>query len=111
VAVELEISLPQEPRYEIKSLVYRQIAEAVTNIEKHARASRVSLRMKMEDDGIYCVITDDGTGFIVSERNHLPGHLGLLALNERALLAGGWCKISSEPGAGTIVEFWVPLPR
>jgi signal transduction histidine kinase len=111
VAVELEISLPDEPRYEIKSLVYRQIAEAVTNIEKHARASRVSLRMKVEDDGIYCVITDDGTGFIVSERNHLPGHLGLLALNERALLAGGWCKISSEPGAGTIIEFWVPSPK
>jgi signal transduction histidine kinase len=111
VTVETEFSLPDEPRYEIKSLVYRQIAEAVTNIEKHAKASRVSLRMKMEDHGIYCVITDDGTGFIVSQRNHLPGHLGLLALNERALLAGGWCKISSEPGAGTIVEFWVPSPR
>jgi signal transduction histidine kinase len=107
----MEISLRDEPRYEIKSLVYRQIAEALTNIEKHAAATRVRLRMSTEDDGIYCAITDDGIGFIVSERNHLPGHLGLLALNERALLAGGWCKISSEPGAGTIVEFWVPLPR
>jgi len=111
VEVEVDISLPDEPRYEIKSLVYRQIAEALTNIEKHAAAKRVSLRMRMEDDGIYCAITDDGIGFIVSERNHLPGHLGLLALNERALLAGGWCKINSEPGAGTIVEFWVPFPR
>jgi len=110
VKVELEISLPEEPRNEIKSLVYRQIAEALTNIEKHAAARHVSLRMNVEDDGIYCVITDDGIGFIVSERNHLPGHLGLLALNERALLAGGWCKISAEPGAGTIVEFWVPIP-
>ena len=110
VEVDIEISLPDEPRYEIKSLVYRQIAEALTNIEKHAAAKRVSLRMRMEDDGIYCAITDDGIGFIVSERNHLPGHLGLLALNERALLAGGWCKISSEPRAGTIVEFWVPFP-
>ena len=110
-SVELDISVPEEPPYELKSLVYRQIAEAVTNIEKHAAASRVSLRMRLEDDGVYCAITDDGTGFVVSERNHLPGHLGLLALNERALLAGGWCKIASEPGAGTIVEFWVPLPR
>src|SRR5579859_984957 len=111
VAVEVEISLPDEPAYEIKSLVYRQGAEALTNNEKHAAAKRASLRMRMEDEGIYCAITDDGIGFVVSERNHLPGHLGLLALNERALLAGGWCKINSEPGAGTIVEFWVPFPR
>jgi signal transduction histidine kinase len=69
------------------------------------------MTVKSENDGVYAGITDDGRGFIVSERNHLPGHLGLLALNERALLAGGWCKITSEPGAGTIVEFWVPLPR
>jgi signal transduction histidine kinase len=33
----------------------------------------------------------------------------LLALNERALLAGGWNKITSEPGLGTTVEFWLPL--
>jgi signal transduction histidine kinase len=111
IAVEMELSLGDEPGYELKALIYRQIAEALTNIEKHAAASRVRLEMRMEDDGIYCAITDDGTGFVVSDRNHLPGHLGLLALNERALLAGGWCKISSEPGAGTIVEFWVPLPK
>ena len=107
----MEISVPDEPRYEIRALIYRQIAEAVTNIEKHAAASRVRLQMKVEGDGVYCAITDNGTGFVVAERNHLPGHLGLLALNERALLAGGWCKISSELGAGTIVEFWVPLPK
>ena len=65
----------------------------------------------LDYDGIYGAITDNGTGFIVSERDRLPGHLGLLALNERPLLAGGWGKIRSEPGAGTIVEFWVPLLR
>jgi signal transduction histidine kinase len=45
---------------------------------------------------------------VVAERDHLPGHLGLLALRERALLAGGWCEVTSEPGNGTRVEFWVP---
>jgi signal transduction histidine kinase len=48
---------------------------------------------------------------VVEERDHLPGHLGLLSLNERALLAGGWCKVSSEPGRGSKVEFWIPTPR
>ena len=109
--LEVEVELDEEPRLEIKSLVYRQIAEAVTNIEKHAAASRVSVRVMAEKDGIYGAITDNGRGFIVEERSHLPGHLGLLTLNERALLAGGWCKINSEPGAGTIIEFWVPSPR
>jgi signal transduction histidine kinase len=44
---------------------------------------------------------------VVSERDHLAGHLGLLALSERSLLAGGWTKIESEPGLGTMVEFWM----
>jgi signal transduction histidine kinase len=47
---------------------------------------------------------------VVEERDHLPGHLGLLSLTERSLLAGGWCTISSEPGKGTKVEFWIPVP-
>ncbi len=111
IDAEVEYSLVSEPPFEIKSMIYRQVSEALTNIEKHAAASRVRIKAQPDRGGLYVAITDDGRGFIVSERSHLPGHLGLLALNERALLAGGWCKISSEPGAGTIIEFWVPLPE
>jgi len=60
------------------------------------------------DGAVHGLVVDNGRGFVVSERDHLPGHLGLLALNERALLAGGWAKIVSEPGVGTTVEFWMP---
>jgi putative ABC transport system permease protein len=59
--------------------------------------------------GILGVVDDDGKGFNVAERSNLPGHLGLLALRERALMAGGWYKIESQPGAGTHVEFWTPI--
>jgi signal transduction histidine kinase len=111
IGVEVSYSLDREPPFEIKSMMYRQLSEALTNIEKHSGASVVRITVQPEDAGVYVSITDNGRGFIVAERNHLPGHLGLLALNERALLAGGWCRISSEPGAGTIVEFWVPLPE
>ena len=111
ITSECVVELPDEPPYEIKSIVHRQVSEALTNVEKHAQATRVRVELKSENDGIYGAITDNGTGFIVSERDRLPGHLGLLALSERPLLAGGWGKIRSEPGAGTIVEFWVPLPR
>ena len=110
IAVDIKYTLQSEPPFEIKSMVYRQIGEALTNIEKHAAASKVRISVQDDRNGVYASVTDNGRGFIVSQRSHLPGHLGLLALNERALLAGGWCKVSSEPGAGTIVEFWVPLP-
>jgi nitrate/nitrite-specific signal transduction histidine kinase len=70
--------------------------------------SRVQLSLKAVDYAIYGLVLDNGRGFVVSERNHLPGHLGLLALRERSMLARGWTKIESEPGIGTKVEFWTP---
>lgn len=109
IGVDCEIDFPADPPYEVKTILFRQVSEALTNVEKHAEATRVRVEMKPEKGGVYTAITDNGKGFVVAERDRLPGHLGLLALNERPLLAGGWAKIRSEPGAGTIVEFWVPL--
>jgi signal transduction histidine kinase len=109
VTIEIEVEVPVDPPYEIKTTLYRQVSEALANVEKHATPQRVRVVLKSENGGIYGAVIDDGCGFIVSERSQLPGHLGLLALNERALLAGGWNKVISEPGAGTTVEFWVPV--
>jgi signal transduction histidine kinase len=111
IGIDVTYTLDREPPFEIKSMIYRQLSEALTNIEKHSGASLVRIVVQPDSGGAYTAITDNGRGFLVSERSHLPGHLGLLALHERALLAGGWCRISSEPGAGTIVEFWVPIPE
>ena len=111
IEADLDLDLPDDVRYEIKSVVFRQVSEAITNVEKHSAATRVQVTVKAEGGGIAGVVMDNGRGFVVEERDHLPGHLGLLTLTERALLAGGWCKISSEPGNGTKVEFWVPTPR
>lgn len=107
--VELEMTLPDDLAYEIKSMVFRQVAEAVTNIEKHARATRVELTLRLVDGTVHGVVVDNGQGFVVAERNNLPGHLGLLSLKERAILAGGWYKIESEPGTGTRIEFGLPI--
>jgi len=108
---QVELDLPDDSPYEIKSIVFRQLSEALTNIEKHAGAAAVKVSVHARDGGVLGEIADDGRGFVVSERDRLPGHLGLLALNERALLAGGWCKVTSEPGAGARVQFWIPIPR
>ncbi len=111
IEAEVELDLPDDVSYELKSLVFRQVAEAVTNVEKHAAATHVAVTVRENEGGIHGLIVDNGRGFVVAERDHLPGHLGLLSLNERALLAGGWCKISSEPGNGSRIEFWIPTPR
>ena len=107
--VETELDLPDDLSYEFRSMLFRQLTEAMANIERHASATRVTVALTVADGGIRGVVKDDGRGFVVAERDRLPGHLGLLALNERALLAGGWNKITSEPGLGTDIEFWLPF--
>jgi signal transduction histidine kinase len=107
--VETDIDLPDELTYEFRSMLFRQLTEAIANVERHAAATQVRISLRLEDGAIHGRVEDNGRGFIVSEREHLPGHLGLLALHERALLAGGWNKIKSEPGLGTTVEFWLPI--
>lgn len=111
VEAELLMDLPSGLSYEFKSMVFRQLAEAINNIEKHAGATRVQVSLTGSGGAVHGVVTDNGRGFVVEERNNLPGHMGLLALRERALMAGGWYKIESQPGLGTHVEFWMPIAR
>jgi signal transduction histidine kinase len=107
--VETELQLPDELPYEFKAMAFRQVSEALTNIEKHAAATRIQFSLAMEDGAVHGIVVDNGRGFVVAERDHLPGHLGLMGINERSLLAGGWSKVESEPGLGTRVEFWMPI--
>ena len=109
IEAELDIRLPDAVPAVVKTNVFKNISEALSNVEKHSNATRVSVRAETVDGGISIVISDDGTGFVVAESLHLPGHLGLIAMRERAHLAGGWCRLDSEPGAGTRVSFWIPF--
>jgi signal transduction histidine kinase len=105
---DLNVALPRGLSRGVRSIVYRNVSEAINNVEKHANATRVSVRAFVVNDGVEVEIADDGTGFVVAENLYLPGHLGLVAMRERAQLAGGWCRFDSEPGTGTRVTFWVP---
>jgi len=105
----VDCDVPTDLSLELKSMLFRQIAEAVNNVERHSKAKHVTVSLKRVDNGVRGVVDDDGIGFSVADRSNLPGHLGLLALRERALMAGGWYKIESHPGAGTHVEFWIPI--
>jgi len=101
--------LPRDIPDAIQAIVLKNVAEALTNVEKHAHATRVSVVAEKADGGVRAEVIDNGTGFVIAESLRVPGHIGLVALRERAQLAGGWCRIESDPGTGTTIEFWVPL--
>jgi signal transduction histidine kinase len=105
---DADLSLPDDLPDEVESIVFKNVAEALTNVEKHSHASRVRVAASTIDGGLLVEVTDDGTGFVVGESLYVPGHLGLLAMKERAQLVGGWCRIVSDPGSGAKIEFWVP---
>jgi len=108
IETQVDLRLPDRVPVAIQGILVKNVAEALTNVEKHAHATRVLVAAEVIDGGFKVEIVDDGTGFVVAESVHMPGHLGLLAMRERAQLAGGWFRIDSEPGAGATVEFWVP---
>jgi signal transduction histidine kinase len=109
IETDIDIRLPSQVPATVETAIFKNVSEALTNVEKHAHATRVKLSAHPADGGIRVVVTDDGKGFVVAESMHVPGHLGLTAMRERAQLAGGRCRIDSEPGAGARLEFWVPI--
>ena len=102
----IEDRLGFEPEEDVRALVYRIAQEALVNAAKHANASRLSLRLWLENGSIAVQIADDGRGFDLAEEHE--GHLGLVFMRERAAMAGGRCRIESALGEGTLVEFAVP---
>jgi len=105
----LENHLLREPSGEIRAIAYRIAQEALTNARKHSGASCVDVRLENVGDGVFVRVHDDGSGFDVDEvlQSRRPGHFGLIAMRERAELAGGWLRIDSDD-TGTTVQYWLP---
>jgi PAS domain S-box-containing protein len=95
---------------EIRSVAYRAVLEAISNVRRHARAKKAIITIEDDGGGVACSIVDDGHGFLMSDHldQYRPGHLGLPALRERIELAGGAFAITSAPGEGTTVTFRLP---
>jgi signal transduction histidine kinase len=80
--------------------------ESLTNIGKHARASRVTVSLAAENGGVRLRIHDDGVGFDpVATRGLVgEGHFGLVGMRERVEMVGGQLLVDSVPGEGTTVD-------
>lgn len=108
-AYELSDGLSSQPPEVARVVLFRITQEALTNVRKHAGASRVHVELRGEGGGYLVRVTDDGAGFDAGIRSDSArGHLGLTSMRQRAQLAGGSCTIDSSPGRGTGVEIWLP---
>ena len=93
--------------------LYRILQEALTNVEKHARARHVAVRLKQTGAFVQLVVNDDGIGFDLNGQlanGNGEGGLGLLSMRERAAHVGGNLKVKSARRTGTEIMVRIPLP-
>jgi PAS domain S-box-containing protein len=91
--------------------LFRIVQEALTNVEKHARARTVRLRLSFQSDSVVLRIQDDGRGFAPQRSRVRRGKwrgIGLTNMRERALSLGGFCEVRSTPKKGTIISVRIP---
>jgi two-component system CheB/CheR fusion protein len=102
-----EVRLPPQ----IETTLYRVVQEALTNVAKHARASRLSLILNRRADDVLVVIEDNGDG-VDAEKKGEPirsgRRLGLVGMKQRVQAVGGVFQIESAPSSGTSVFVRVP---
>ena len=104
--------LPDRPAPAVETACFRIAQEAVTNAQRHARATLISVELRLVGDELQLSVRDDGTGFdLVAARTRAlrGGSFGVLGMEERATLAGGRMKWESAAGRGTTVQASLPL--
>jgi signal transduction histidine kinase len=83
--------------------MWRVAQEAISNVERHARASHLSVRWRCDGSNALLVVTDDGQGFPVGKAGRVDSY-GMLGMRERADAIGAVLEFESEPGRGTTVR-------
>lgn len=104
--VEVEVSVRGPVRRwapELERSLLRVAQEALSNVERHAMAHRVRLDLSAKAGRLKLRITDDGVGFVSRGRHQVAPGLGTIGMRERVELSGGWLRIWSRPGRGTLV--------
>lgn len=114
LSVELACS-KSSPRLptETDLALYRILQKALGNVERHAHAHHVKVRLIRRRGSVQLTIEDDGIGFDPESarvRRRTRGGLGLLSMRERASYVGGVVNIASTQGSGTRIEIRIPVP-
>jgi signal transduction histidine kinase len=96
-----------------RTTLFRVAQEALTNVARHAHASRVEVSIQKLPDCVCMKIKDDGKSFDVDRtlRSNGGKRLGLLGMRERLEMIGGKFVVESAPGKGTTILAQIPLGR
>jgi signal transduction histidine kinase len=109
--IPCSLALPEEPIVldsERSTAIFRIFQESLTNVARHANATQVNANMEKEGNELVLQIRDNGKGFDL-EVARLGKSLGLVGMQERALLLDGELKIEAVPGSGTTLTLRIPL--
>ena len=96
------MSVDRLPRA-VEATAYFVVAEALTNVAKHARAGHATAMARVEDGRLAIHVRDDGVG------GAEPSGSGLLGLADRLAMHDGELRVESPPGGGTVVAATIPL--
>ncbi len=114
LTVDVQVDLPAggEPPEPLDGLIFRVAQEALRNVVKHARASRVLLRLTRTEGRLELTVTDDGVGFDAGalRARAADGHVGLLVMADLAAQSGATLDLRSALGRGTSVRMLVEQP-
>jgi PAS domain S-box-containing protein len=111
--IRCRVTLPQEPLtldVDIATAIFRIFQESLTNVARHAQATRVEARLEMDDARLIFQVSDNGVGFDPAKAKAHKS-LGLVGIQERALMLNGDLRIEGVPGVGTTMTLRLPLPR
>jgi PAS domain S-box-containing protein len=86
----------------VETILYRTVQEALTNVVRHAHATRVDVVMTVREDKLVVLVEDDGVGFD-PETVSTEDHLGLFGIRERSEMIGATLVVESAPGKGTTI--------
>jgi signal transduction histidine kinase len=110
--IRCRVSLPKEPLVldaQRSTAIFRIFQESLTNVARHAQASRVEATLAREANQLIFEVRDNGKGFDPEEAKARKS-LGLVGMQERALLLNGELQVESTPGTGTTMTLRIPLP-
>ena len=110
IAVELHVEGERRLPLPVEEAVFRVAQEALNNVAKHARATRVRIALTFTDDSLELTVSDDGAGFDPQAPRTDRRSLGLTSMRERAAILRGDWEIDSAPGRGTTVRLSIPAP-
>lgn len=105
-----ELPLPEEAA----TLLFQSVRELLFNVLRHAGVAQAIVRVTIEPEGHLCLsVEDTGKGMDVDAvvHSHIPGHLGLFAIQERMQTLGGRVTFWSRLSEGTLVQLILPLHR